>query len=532
MMKNWKIYMYLPMLAVLMVGCAGDDGEQDEEPEDSTSENGVEEVEGGDAVMAISSDPVDLDPHGSNDGPSTIVRSNIYENLVEQTSDLEIEPHLAQSYEQIDDVTWEFILREDVTFHDGEPFNAEAVKANIERAINPDVSNRLFLLDMIDRVEVMDEYTVHIITEYPFGALPANLAHDTGGMISPAAIEDEDNGDTNIATNPVGTGAFTFDSWDQGYEVVLTKNEDYWGEDAHLDSVAIRTVPEQGTRVGMLSTGEAQVSQSLEAANANQVEEMEEAELAVYPSLAMDYVGFNTQVEPFDDVRVRQAIALAIDHEAIVEGLFEGYGSVADSPINDRVFGYHEDLDAPEYDPERAAELLAEAGYEDGFETSIWTSDINSNYVFIAEIVQDQLTDIGINADVQIMEWATFLETTGNGDHEMQVAGWTTVTADADYGLYPLFHTDYQGAEGNRSFYSNDELDAMLESARQEIDEDERIAQYREIQEFLREELPMVSIAFQDNLFGVSSNFEGYDRRSNGKFLFKDAYFTDEEAGY
>ncbi|WP_052363943.1 ABC transporter substrate-binding protein [Geomicrobium sp. JCM 19037] len=133
MIKNWKTYMYLPVLAVVLVGCAGDDSEQeqDQESNQSTSENGVEEVEGGEAVMAISSDPVDLDPHGSNDGPSTIVRSNIYENLVEQTSDLEIEPHLAESYEQIDDVTWEFILREDVTFHDGESFNAELSKPTL-----------------------------------------------------------------------------------------------------------------------------------------------------------------------------------------------------------------------------------------------------------------------------------------------------------------------------------------------------------------------------------------------------------------
>ncbi len=220
-------------------------------------------AEGGDLVIAQLSDAVAIDPHGSNDTPSSNVAYNIYEALVVQDENMELQPGLAESWEAIDETTWEFKLREGVTFHDGSEFNADVVKANIERILDPEVASpRSFLYDMITEVEVVDPYTVQFVTEYPFAPLPAHLAHNGGGMISAELIEadyaamaeGEEPGST-ISAGPIGTGYFKFESWSPGTEIVLVRNDDYWGEPAKLDSVTFKVVPEDLTRIAELETG-------------------------------------------------------------------------------------------------------------------------------------------------------------------------------------------------------------------------------------------------------------------------------------
>ncbi|GGK16980.1 glutathione ABC transporter substrate-binding protein [Caldalkalibacillus thermarum] len=515
-MKFNRKWLWLAVL-VLTVGTvlAACGGGEEPAPEDTEGQGEGQAAEtpaaGGDLKIAVMSDAVSLDPHGSNDNPSSNVTSQIYETLFVRDKNGEIQPWLAESYEQVDDVTWHFKLREGITFSDGTPFNAEAVKVNLERILDPELgSPRAFIFDgWLEEVNVLDEYTVEIKTAYPFSPILAHFTHSAGQMISPAAIEAEQNGETTIATNPVGTGPFVLERWESGQEIVLKRNENYWGEPPKVDTVTFTVVPEDSTRLAMLETGEVHIVEPVQPNDVARVESSSNMELYRTDSVSLTYISFNTQKEPFNDVRVRQAISMAINKEEIIEGVVNGIGIPAAGPLAPTVFGYHEGLEQLEYNPEKAKELLAEAGYPDGFKTTIWTND-NQIRVDIAEVVQAQLKEVGIEVDIEVLEWGAYLEKTANGEHDMFILGWVTVTADADYGTYALFHSNNHGDPGNRSFYTNEEVDAMLDQARQETDEATRLELYKQIQEYLVDEAPMIYLYHPEYLIGLSPKVNGF----------------------
>ncbi|MEK4298951.1 glutathione ABC transporter substrate-binding protein [Oceanobacillus sp. FSL W8-0428] len=506
------------LLSFVLVACASEPDESGNNKSEGDGEGTSEEevVEGGELVIANQSDAVSLDPAGSNDTPSSNVQANIYETLVHLDADMQLQPGLATEWEAVEDNVWEFKLRDDVTFHDGSEFNAEVVKANIDRILDPDVASpRFFLYEMVEEVEVVDDYTVRFVTEYPFAPFPAHIAHNGGGMVSKDAIDADyeamENGEepgTYISENPVGTGYFKFDSWNPGTEIRLVKNEDYWGEPAHLDSVVFKVVSEGLTRVAELQTGDSHIVDPLNVNDVEQVEGTDGVHVAPQESVSLSYIGFNVQKEPFDNPDVRKAINMAIDKSQIIDGIYNGIGIPAVGPLAPPVFGYDENAPGLEYNLDEAKQLLADAGYEDGFSTTIWTNDTQER-IDAATNVQSQLKELNIDVEVEVMEWGTYLDRTAQGDHEMFVLGWSTVTGDADYGLYPLFHSDNVGEPGNRTFLENDDLDAMLEDARREEDEDTRLQLYSDIQAELTELAPMLYLHHQEYLLGVSDDVQG-----------------------
>lgn len=489
-------------------------------PEASASPEATETAggEGGDLIIATHSDAVALDPHGSNDTPSSNVAYNIYESLVVLDNNTELQPLLATEWSMVDDSTWEFKLREGVTFHDGSEFNADVVKANIERILDPVVASpRTFLFDMITEVEIVDPYTVRFHTEYPFAALPNHLAHNGGGMISLESITEDyaqiDAGQqpgSVISQNPVGTGYFKFDYWTPGQEIKVVRNDSYWGEAAKLDSVTFKVVSEALTRVSELETGYAHIIDPLSPSDISRVDGFDNAHVSRQTSTSLSYVGFNTQKEPFNDVRVRQAISMAINKEDIINGVYDNTGIPAVGPVAPGVFGYDESVTPIEYDLEGAKALLAEAGFADGFSTTIWTND-NAQRIQVAEYIQSTLSELGITVDIQVMEWGAYLDSTANGNHDMFILGWSTPTADGDYAMYALFHSSNHGTAGNRSFLSDPELDQLLEQGRMEADVAKRQELYSQAQEKLVELAPMLYIHHQEYIKGVSdlvNNFE------------------------
>ncbi|MFC3041211.1 glutathione ABC transporter substrate-binding protein [Virgibacillus xinjiangensis] len=531
--KSLLLLAFALLLSLLLAACAS---EPDEGGDTGSEGNGEENADGdesaaggNDLVIANLSDAVTLDPAGSNDTPSSDVQANIYETLVTQNQDMELQPGLAEEWELVEDNVWEFKLVEGVQFHDGTEFNAEAVKANIERVIDPEVASpRAFLYEMVTNVEAVDEYTVRITTEFPFSPLPSHLAHPGGGMVSPAVIEEDyaamEEGEepgSYINENPIGTGYFKFEKWEPGTEIVLVKNEDYWDGEAQLDSVTFRVVPEDQTRIAELLNGDIHISNPLSPSDVAQVENEEGVRVNRQGSVSTNYIGFNTQKEPFDDERVRQAISMAIDKEQIVEGIFDGVGEPANGPLAPDVFGYNEDLEPLEYDRERAQELLAEAGYEDGFSTTIWTNDSRER-IDAATNIQAQLSEIGVDVEVEQLEWGAYLEQTANGEHDMFVLGWTTVTGDADYGLYPLFHSSQQGNPGNRTFTDHEELDNLLDEARREEDQATREELYAEAQQFIVEDAPWIFLHHSEYLLGVREEVKGLEQTPTQILQLKD----------
>lgn len=545
-MKNFKLLLMLVMISILTLALAACASDEDVDEQAADDENGTDETSGGgDLVISELSDIVSLDPHGQNDVPSSKVRDNIYETLTELDENMEVQPGLATDWEEIDDNTWRFTLEEGVTFHDGSEFNADVVKSNLDRVVDPNVgSPRMFLFEMIENVEVIDDYTVEITTEYPFAPLLAHLGHDAGGMISQEVIETDleealdaagedmtvdeyieardseeevdmpnefsDELGNYIADNAIGTSYFQVQSRDAGQEVVLERYDDYHGEPANLDTVTFKVVPETGARIAELETGDSHIAGSIEADSMDQVESGAETHIDQTPSFSLSYVGFNTEAEYLDDPLVRQAISYAIDREEITEGIYNGIGEPAQGPLAPGVFGYDEDVDGIEYDLDRAQELMEEAGHEDGFEINILTND-EPQRVSTATFIQEALEEINIDVNVEQREWGAYLEETAAGEHDMYVLGWSTVTGDADYGLYSLFHSDMHGDPGNRSFLSDDNVDELLEAGRQETDPEAREEIYTELQEELVDIAPMIYIHHQDYLTGVRDEVEGFE---------------------
>ncbi|WP_307728820.1 glutathione ABC transporter substrate-binding protein [Alkalicoccobacillus plakortidis] len=441
-----KSYLLLVLLTAGLTACAS-------EPQASGSDEATSDGQGGDLVIDMGAEAVSLDPHLANDVPSGNVASNIFDRLVTFDEEMNIEKSLAKDWEQVDDLTLRFELEEGVTFHDGEPFNAEAVKANIDRVTDPDIASpRGYLFTNISEVEVIDDYTVEVKTDEPFAPLIYSFAHNGGGMISPksieedyAAMEEGKEPGSVINNHPVGSSYFEFESWDTGQQIKLVNNEDYWGEPAKLDSVTFKTVPEDGTRLADLETGSAHVSDPFSPSDVERVKGTDGLDIIESNSMGIEYIGFNTQKAPFDDKRVRQAISMAVDNEAIIENLLNGYGVPAIGPMSPQIIGFDDTVEPLGYDPEKAKELLAEAGYPDGFKTSIWTNDKRER-VDLVTYLQQELGKIGIEVETETMEWGSYLDRTNSGDHDMFVLGWSASTGDADYALSPLFHSSNHGA--------------------------------------------------------------------------------------
>lgn len=498
-------------LAILLTACAS------EPEESSSSSNGEDETAGStELVISTASDAISLDPAGANDVPSFDVQNNIFERLVSYDQNMELQPGLAESWEQIDETTWEFKLREDVTFHDGSEFNAEAVKANIERIKDPEVAApAAYLLDMINEVVVVDDYTVQFKTEFPYSGLPSNLSHSVSGMISPeqiredyAAMGEGESVGSVINANPIGTGFLKFEEWQPGQLIRLVKNEDYWGEPAKIESVTFKVVPEDLTRIAELETGDTHISNSLSSSDVSQIESKENLSVLQQGSLALDYVGFNTSKEPFNDQLVRQAITMAIDKDQIINGIYEGYAQVAEGPLPPNVYGYDENVEGLSRDQGKAKELLAEAGYQDGFTTTLMTNDTRER-MDIATNIQSQLAEIGITVEIEVLEWGAYIEKLDAGEQEMFILGWSNSTAHADNTFYPLFHSDNLGASGNTVFFENSELDTLIEEARQAQDEAEQLELYKQAEEMLVDLAPMAYLTHKDYLLGVRDEVKG-----------------------
>lgn len=509
---------------------------------DSDTTYAQEENEGN-LVIGMNSEMVSLDVHGSNDNSSAQIRRNVYEPLINFDTEMNLVPSLATEWEQTDENTWNFKLREGVTFHEGSEFTAEDVKATFDRVRDPALGSEvLFLFEMIDEVEIVSDYEVNFITEFPFAPLQNHLAHGSSGIMSKEIIDSDyqnaiDQAGVDVTleeyyelrevggdefqevadeiapflgefvnTNLDGTGPLVFVNRQAGSHVDLTRNDDYWGDLGNYVDVSYTVNTEAGSRMAELETGTIQVATALEPSSLTRVEQTDGLDVVSTESLRMSYLSFNTDREPFDDPLVRQAISYAIDREAIISGIYDDVGIPATSPLAPAVWGHNPDIESISYDMDEAQALLDQTEVADGFETTLWVYDVQQD-IDKAVLIQESLANLGITVNIEQLELGAFLERTGNGEHDMFILGWTTVTADADYGMYALFHSDSKGAPGNRSFYENPEVDELLDAGRSEIDEDARYDIYTEVQEILAEDAPMAYLIHTNALLGVNTNY-------------------------
>eukprot|EP00873_Tetraselmis_striata_P030978 jgi/Tetstr1/451242/TSEL_038278.t1 len=465
--------------------------------------------------FALGAPVLTLDPGVAAGTQAQSVRVQIMETLVQIDAEtLEIEPLLAESWDVADDnLTWTFTLRDGVTFHDGSPLTAADVVASIGRIIDPDAGmGRANDLREIVELEAVDDLTVRIVTAAPSGTLLRALALDSASVLSAASIEEYGE---ELGWNPVGTGPFKYESHIAEQSVSLARNEDYWGEVPALTGVNFITVPEATTRLTMLETGEADIIVDVPGFEIDRLRSTEGIGLIEKPNTRLGHVGINVTQAPFDNVLVRQAVNFAIDREAIVAGILRGVGIPADSIIASSVAGYVSQ-DLYSYDPERARELLAEAGLPDGFSTTIRTPQ--GRYYMDRETVvaiQAQLAQVGINAEVEVVDWSTYLtvlrEPEGENDTALYWLGWESGTADISVILNTVFDSERMPPNGwNTMFYANPEMDELRVAINQEVDNDTRMEMAAEIQALIMEDAPWAPIysyvqvtAYDDGLNGI-----------------------------
>ena len=484
-----------------------------EEDDDEDDEEVVElpELAGDVVTFAIGADATTLDVHRANDNPTATVARHIYDTLVVMDNEGTIHPSLAVSWEQIDELTWEFVLREDVYFHNGDHFTAADVEFNFERALGEGSEIIAPIVEMIDPAGTVavDTYVVHVATEMPFAPLLSHLAHPASGIVNQRAVEEfgEDYGD-----NPVGTGPFMLYSWAPQQSIVLVRNDNFWGNMPAFEYLVTRVIPDDTARTIELQTGAVDVALDVAPLDIPRIEENPDLHFVGADGMGQTFMYMNNEIPGLDDVRVRQAITYAIDVELIVEVVWEGTRVFSDGIIPPDVWGAVPGINTRRQDVDRAIELMEEAGFADGLSLTITTNE-NPRRVDMATIMQQDLAAIGIDIEINVMEWGAMLEmlNLNDGEHELVILGWTTVTGDADYGLFPIYHTSMHGSGGNRSNFSHPRVDELLDQARVETDDAVRLAAYAEVQEILFEYAPSVFIDFTTWAVGVGNHVEGFE---------------------
>jgi peptide/nickel transport system substrate-binding protein len=480
-----------------------------------------------DLTIALSSEPTAMDPHYHNLGPNNQIAYHIFDRLINQGPNQELNPGLATSWEPVEDTVWEFTLREGVTFHDGSPFTADDVAFTIERAPNVPDSPSSFATytAQITEVEIVDDYTVRIHTADPYPLMPNDLS--TIAVISREAGEGATTADYNDGTAAIGTGPFKFVEYVPGDRIVMEPNEDYWGEVPEWDTVTFRPITSGPARVAALLAGDVDVVEGVPTSDISQLEENPDVDLSQGVSNRVIYLHIDSDREvtpmvtakdgseidnPFTDVNARRAISMAIDREAIVEEVMEGVAIPAGQLLPEGFFGVSPDIDVPEYDPEGAQALLAEAGYPDGFALTIHGP--NDRYINDAAVVQaiaQMLSRIGIDTTVDTMPRSVYFGRASALEFSLMLVGWGSGTGEASSPLKSLIgtHDPEKGwGASNRGRFSNEEVDSLLDEALRTVDDETREALLIEATEIAMDQVAIIPTHFQVNTWGTRAGLQ------------------------
>lgn len=450
-------------------------------------------------IVAQGIDAQALDPHADVNIPTMVVNSNIYDALLSRDQTLKIVNRLATSYKNLSANKWRFELRKGVTFHNGEPFNAQSVKGSFEKIYAPaSKSPQKGWFSTIDRIDIVNDYTVDFITKSPDPVLPARL---TMFFIIPPQYYKQ-VGDVQFNMNPVGTGPYKFVQWVRDNKIVLTRNDKYWGEKPAIKDLTFRAMPETQARLAGLQTGEVDIATYIPPDLAEPLRGKGSFGFESTISARVIHLKLSNLVDsPLKNKKVRQAINYAIDRDAIIKHILRGYGEPLGSFVPKIIWGYNEKFKPYPYDPQKAKQLLTEAGYPNGF--SIVMNGPSGRYMRDKEVCQaiaGQLQEVGIRVDLQILEWGTFIEkVTSHTTAPMYLFGWSLPSLDPDQWLWPSLHS-----KEPMSQTSYEPLDKLLETARTEMDVAKRKDLYNKAQEMVNDEALIITLYEQKDLFGVS----------------------------
>lgn len=488
----------LVVLALLMAACGPAATtaapQPTQAPEATDAPEPTAAPEASEITIVLAEDPATLDPHVSEDGNGRAINENVYETLVNRDADMNIVPALATEFSQVDDTTWQFKLREGVTFHNGAAFNAEAVAYSVNRIIDPELASDLISnFETITGAEAVDETTVNITTSGPDPILPARMTFLM--IVDPAHAQADAEA---FATTPIGTGPYKFVSWNRGVEVVIEANPDYWGGAPSIQTVHWRPILEESTRLAALQAGEVDLVFGLLP------EQIDSAPVSAHrPGLEFPIILLhNGEGSPVADVRLRQAVNYAVDKEGIAEAIYGGYAVPSDGQVlTPGHFGYNPNVDAYPYDPDMARSLIEESGY-DGSEIRLesevgrWLKDKE-----LVEVVAGQLTEVGLNVRINISEFSNYLDILFDRENRapMIFVSHDNSLLDADRTL-----SGYYSCDGTAASYCNEEVSAKIVEARTETDVAAREALYHEIIQTAHDEAAHLYLVNFENIYGLS----------------------------
>ena len=482
------------MLFGSLTGCGGDSAAPANE-ETAQVQSGEKRE---DIVVGLPQEPATLDPNNMSDGGGFMVAANIYEGLLWITDDLEIEPLLAKNWEISEDgLVYTFYLEEDVTFHNGEPFTAEDCKFSYDRAIEGGYAESA--TEFIEATNVVDEHTFEVTLKYPYASALDCFASHFLRIVSKKAVED--CGDS-FSYNPVdaGTGPYRFVSWTSGSDIQLEAYENYWRGTAPIKHVDMRVMTDQTALSLAIETGEIDYGQ-ITGSDIETFSTNEALDYAAKATTIYNYVGFNTAEEPFNNPLVRQAIAYCCDKDELGLVSYESMEAITVTATPAPASALSQTFEVYPQDIEKAKQLLAEAGYADGFTTTLYTPNANWRKN-IATYLQSCMAEIGITVNIETMEQAALLEEIRAGHCPMFIMGFTGLTDNADFFYYSNYRTDQNF---NYTKYSNPELDALLDEAH--VSNDEAIIEelYNEIAQIVYDEVPDLPTYHINFMYGYSS---------------------------
>jgi peptide/nickel transport system substrate-binding protein len=477
-------------------------------------------------IIGRAGDSISLDPGNTTDMDSVKVTVNIFETLVKYEKDgKEIIPGLATSWKSSEDgLTWIFRLRQGVKFHDGTDFNAKAVEFNFQRWMDVDNPyhngqfsywNYVFggFPGFVKSVTALSDYSVEIKLNKPYAPFINTLATPIFGIGSPDAIKKY--GD-EVYKHPVGTGPFSFKSWDPNNSIILTRYNQYWDMPAKVDEVEFKVIPSNIDRLEQLKNGEIQIADNLGPDDVAVIEEDSNLQLLLRPYFNVGYIAVNNEKAPFDNRDVRIAISYAINKEEMIKEVFANLARPAKTLIPPLLWGYNESIKDSEYNPEKARQILANAGYPNGFKTTLWVMNSSRDYfpkpLQTAEYIKESLKEINIDAVIMTYTWDEYLNRIKNGEHEMALIGWTGDNIDPDNFLNTLLSSDNAnpGNAGNYSFYKNKEVDLLLTQARQTTDLVFRKNLYRKLLETVDYDMPSVPLVHTMPVLAARLSVVGY----------------------
>jgi len=480
-------------------------------------------------VWGRGGDSVNLDLAQATDGESIKAGIQVLENLVIFNKDsMDVEPQLAESWTVSDDgLTWTFKLRKGVKFHDGEPFNAQAVYDSFARIIDEKHPLHSYgkwrylslSLKPVEEINVVDDYTIQLVTEKPYAPLLNNLALWLCPILSPKAMHHYKD---QIGQHPVGTGPFKFVDWVKDNQIVFERNEDYWGEKAKVKRIVLRSIPEPSARLMALQSGAVDIADDLDPDSIGIVASDPNLAMIKRPSVNVGYLALNTAKPYLANPKVRQGLSHAIDKNAIVQAIFQGMAIPAKNPYAPSIWGYNDAIVPYEYDPKKAKQLLEEGGFDFNRELTLWAMPVSRAYmpdpVKTAELLQAYFAAAGVKTKIVRMDWGAYLSKTSNGEHDMCMLGWLGGNADPDNFLYGLLSADTAETPGasNVALWKNEAFTELCKTAQKTFDKAERAKLYVEAQEIAHAEAPWIPLVHTTIVRCYNKNLSDVPLRPNG----------------